>query len=181
MFFIVYRQAVGEGLKMPGTLARHGLSRCFPDVCNHLSIVMQKRDLIGLQGKNVLLSTKTLFYDRIENIVFKYRTIKGEKSQMKYHLFSKEIVTCFQCEGEPGRYVEFIKSGTNAEKILCPCCKSNRYTVPNNYMRKMGLVDFQNLLEVMEKITGIKPLRDLSFSSLPLPDVIVIQNEKAVG
>ena len=94
------------------------------------------------------------------------------------NIFKREVVTCFKCEGIPGRYIEFIASGMNKERQACPCCKESRYTVPNSYMRKMGLADFQNLLEVMEKITGIKPLHVLTFTSMNLPDAIVIQRKR---
>ena len=95
------------------------------------------------------------------------------------NIYQMEVVTCFHCEGQPGHYLEFLRSGTNAEKILCPSCRSNQYTVPNNYMNKMGLKDLDNLFHVMAAVTRIRPLHDLAFKSLRLPNCIIIQRGAA--
>ena len=95
------------------------------------------------------------------------------------NIFKMEVVTCFKCEGQKGHYLEFVRSGTNAEKILCPCCHSNQYTIPNSYMKKMGQKDLDNLFLVMGRVTGIRPLHDLRFKSLRLPHCIVFQRGAA--
>ena len=96
------------------------------------------------------------------------------------NIFKKgPLFTCFNCEGQPGYYLEFIASGFNrTEKPICPKCKERGYTIPNGYMLKMNIPDFENLLEVMGKVTGTRPLVDRHFISLNLPNVLITRNER---
>ena len=96
------------------------------------------------------------------------------------NILEMEVVTCFKCESQKGYYLEFVRSGTNYEKILCPCCHSNSYTVPNSYMSKMRLTDLDNLFHIMGRVTGIQPLRDRHFKSLAMPGCIVFHRKAAV-
>ena len=92
---------------------------------------------------------------------------------------SKETVTCFNCEGVPGFYFEFVRSGQNYEKMICPSCKKAAYTVPSEYMLAMPLIDFIKLLEIMERITPYRPLHDLKFTFLSLPNAILYSKRGA--
>ena len=91
----------------------------------------------------------------------------------------RETVICFQCEGSPGFYFEFVRSGFNYEKMTCPKCRKAAYTVPASYLMAMPIVELVKLFGVMAQKTPFMPFVDLSIQYMPLPHAILYRRTAA--